>query len=151
MIYLNCGIESVFTPELMAQQLREQARMLFSQMGVKAIKVLVNTLKPASNLVGLLTTFLDTAIPTAELLNACESEFFPDTSKDLTAVIKTYNLILNNTPFWKKDPIIVISALLRKIKVTDFTFNNNPSPKCSIQTPSFTFSLYFTLQMNLMS
>lgn len=116
-VYLNCGIESVFTPELMAQQLRKRARMLFSQMGIKSIKILVKTLKPAPNLVGLLAKAMDTASPTGELLNACESEFFPeDTSKDLTAVINTYNLILDNTTFWKKEPIIVIGALLQKQK-----------------------------------
>ncbi|KAG7673341.1 hypothetical protein KSW81_006555 [Nannochloris sp. 'desiccata'] len=121
-VYLNCGIESVFTPELMAQQLRKRARMLFSQMGIKSIKILVKTLKPAPNLVGLLAKAMDTASPTGELLNACELEFFPeDTSKDLTTVINTYNLILDNTTFWKKEPIIVIDEfnVLRQWKAKD--------------------------------
>ena len=114
MIYLNCGIESVYTPELMAQQLRKQAGMLFSQMGMKGIKILVKTLKtPASSLGAMLAKVVDSASPTVELLNACESEFFPeDTSKDLTAAINTYKLILESIAFWKKEPIIIIGALL---------------------------------------
>ena len=111
-IYLNCGIESVFTPELMAQQLRTQARMLFPQMGIKAIKTIAKTLKPASYLLKLLSE--NTSL-TPEILTECISAFFPeDTSKDLTAVIKTFTLILESMVSWKKKPVIIIGNFLEK-------------------------------------
>ena len=116
MLYLNCGIHDVSTPELMAQQLRTHARMLFSHMGTKAIKILAKTFKPASYLVVLLDDAEDTACPTAEILTACTSTFFPEDT--LSAVIDSYNLILEeSTSFWMKEPII-IGALLKKQKVT---------------------------------
>ncbi|KAH7617852.1 hypothetical protein NADE_000056 [Nannochloris sp. 'desiccata'] len=114
-LYLNCGVKDVSSPELMARQLRNLARKLPSQLGMQFIRTAASRLGPLSNLYKVLfppldnTAPLDAAAPTEDILNAFFVDFFPeDKATDLMAVIDTYNFLLENIPPGQKKPIIVI-------------------------------------------
>ena len=121
-IYLNCGRQDVSTPKLMATALRNLARKLPSQLDMTFIKLLASQLDPLSKLYTMLYPNTDqekkitTAATSAEaVFKAVFEEFFPeDKATDLTAVINTYDLILQNIPPGQKKPVIVIGALLQQ-------------------------------------
>ena len=111
-LYLNCGVKDVSSPELMARQLRNMARKLPSRLGMQATKTLASKLSSVSKLLALGDKFLDVSVPGEEVLNAFMADFFPeDKATDLTAVIDTYDLLLENMPRGQKKPIIVIDEV----------------------------------------
>ncbi|KAG7667229.1 hypothetical protein KSW81_000964 [Nannochloris sp. 'desiccata'] len=111
-LYLNCGVKDVSSPELMARQLRNLARKLPSRLGMQGMKTLASKLSSVSKLLALGDNVLDVAVPGEKVLNAFFEDFFPeDKATDLTAVIDTYDLLLENMPRGQKKPIIVIDEV----------------------------------------
>ncbi len=123
MIYLNCGVIDVSSPELMAVALRELASKLPSQLGVQLTRTILSKLVPISKLLALDSKSQDVAAQGEAVLNEFMKEFFPkDSATDLNAVIKSYKLLLENMPPGQKEPVIIIGALLEKWHVAVFTF-----------------------------
>ncbi|KAG7667052.1 hypothetical protein KSW81_000795 [Nannochloris sp. 'desiccata'] len=111
-LYLNCGVKDVSSPELMARQLRNLARKLPSRLGMQGMKTLASKLSSVSKLLALGDNVLDVAVPGEKVLNAFFEDFFPeDKANDLTAVIDTYDLLLENIPRGQNKPIIVIDEV----------------------------------------
>ena len=86
-IYLNCGLKDVSTPELMATELRNQASKLPSMLGSQFIKLLTSQLGPVAKLVQSVATFLgfsvksgDGFVVTGQLMTAFYDLFLPASS-----------------------------------------------------------------------
>ena len=120
-IYLNCGLKDVSTPELMATELRNQASKLPSMLGLKFIKLLTSQLGPVAKLVQSVATFLgfsvksgDGFVVTGQLMNAFYDLFLPmSSSTNLAAVLDAYEHLLEKVPPGQQKPIIVVGMLLR--------------------------------------
>ena len=65
-VYLNCGVKDVSTPELMATELRNQARKLPSMLGLQFIKLLTSQLGPVAKLVQSVATFLGFSVKSGD-------------------------------------------------------------------------------------
>ena len=118
-VYLNCGLTDVSSPELMAMELRDQARNLPSQLDMRVIKLLASQLDPLSKLYTMFYADKEKKITSAAtsaeaVFKAFFEDFFPeDKATDLRAVIRTYEFLLQNIPPGEKKPVIVIGALLQ--------------------------------------
>ena len=119
-LYLNCGLKDVSSPELMAMELRDQARKIPSMLDLKLIKLLGSQIGSFPKVYKLLnpdknsTAAVEAAASTENVIKAFFEDFFPeDKSTDLRAIIRTYELLLNNIPPGQKKPVVVIGALLQ--------------------------------------
>ncbi len=120
-IYLNCGLKDVTTPELMATELRNQASKLPSMLGLQFIKLLTSQIGPVAKLVQSVATFLgfsvktgDGFVVTGQLMTAFYDLFLPmSSSTNLAAVIGAYGHLLEKVPPGQQKPIIVVGMLLR--------------------------------------
>ena len=118
-IYLNCGLTDVSTPELMATELRQEARKLPSMLGLQFIKLLISQLGPVAKLVQSVATFLGFSIKsgdgfavTGQLMTAFYDSFLPTSSStNLAAVLHAYKDLLEKVPPGQQKPIIVIGTL----------------------------------------
>ena len=148
MLHIDLGMHDTSSPALMAQQLHKQARKLPAIVGKQVFMVLASQLGPLSNLYKLFypenTSAVAAATPMEKIVNAFMADVFPkDTATSLTAVIDSYNMILDNLPPGQTKPVIVIGALLK---------NKNTVPHSIVDSNSFFLflSLHFTVQMRLM-
>lgn len=149
MLHLDLGMQNVSSPELMARQLRNQARKIPALLGMEFINLLASHLGPYSNLYTVVTMAPATANafqPDADetlaviVLNAFMGDLFPeDSAGNLAAVMDSYKLILENIPPGQKKPVIVIGALLQPSSQFHFSALN--------KIPSF---FHFTFQMKPM-
>lgn len=147
-IYLNCGLKDVSTPELMATELRNQARKLPSMLGLQFIKLLTSQLGPVAKLVQSVATFFgfsiksgDGFVVTGQLMTAFYDLFLPiSSSTNLAAVLDAYEHLLEKVPPGQQKPVIVVGTLLK-----------HPTSTMFIQTHSSFLPLYFALQMRSMT
>ena len=143
-IYLNCGLTDVSTPELMATELRQEARKLPSMLGLQFIKLLISQLGPVAKLVQSVATFFgfsvksgDGFVLTGQLMTTFYDHFLPTSSStNLAAVLDAYEHLLEKVPPGQQKPIIVVGTLL-----------THPTSTMFIQTYSSFLPFYFALQM----
>ena len=116
-LYLNCGLTDVSSPELMAMELRDQARKIPSMLDFQLMKLLGSQISSFSKVYKLLnpdksnTAAVDAVASTENLIKAFFEDFFPeDKATDLRAVIRTYEFLLKEITPGQKQPIIVIGA-----------------------------------------
>ena len=138
-IYLNCGLKDVSTPELMATELRNQAGKLPSILGLQFIKLLISQLGPVAKLVQSVATFFgfsvksgDGFVLTGQLMTTFYDHFLPTSSStNLAAVLDAYEHLLEKVPPGQQKPIIVVGTLL-----------THPTSTMFIQTHSSFLPLY---------
>jgi hypothetical protein len=116
-LYLNCGLKDVSSPELMAMELRDQARKLPSMLTFETIKQLGSEIDVPSEAYRLLNPdenniFAKAAVAlTPNFIKALFKAFSPkDKATELSAVIRTYEFLLKKIAPGQKKPIIVIGA-----------------------------------------
>ena len=129
-VYVNCGVKDVSTPELMAIELRNQARKLPSMLDLQFIKLLASQMGSISKVYNLLNpnknspAAVEAAASTEKLFNAFFEDFFPENkATNLKAVIDAYDFLLKKIPPGQKKPIIVIGALLHSDIIAVFKFH----------------------------
>lgn len=106
----------------MAKQLRNLARMLPSQWSTQAIKTVASKLSNFAKLLPLDDKSRNAAVQGEDILNAFMADLFPEGSAtDLTSIIDSYDLLLENMPPGQYSPIIVIDEVnaLRGWKTSD--------------------------------
>ena len=116
-VYLDCGMRDMTNSSLMANALRDQARLLPSAIGWRAVGVALKILKPTSDVSSSLAKFVvDKGISGAsgapkDIYDVFMQEFFPkEQENDLTYVLKTYELLLENASKEGEKPVIIIGA-----------------------------------------